>query len=132
MKEAENRELLEKIRRQEQMLAERQGQVEHYETQKNAYYEETLKTRENAILSELRQAKEEGDVDKEIHLSKALAQVAAEQSTYELYKSQGRQEYERLEQGGYRDPHLHQSFVKRKGEIEDEGGRTSPPQGTEH
>ena len=92
IKEQKARELEERVRLQEQILSQKQNQVEQYENQSNAYYENNLQTRESSILNELRQAKEEGDLDKEILLSKALAQVTAEQSTYGLYKTQRRQE----------------------------------------
>jgi len=88
IKEAQTQELLAKVQRQEQLLAEKQNQLEQNEYHKNAYYENNLQNREAAILNELKVAKEEGDVDKEISLSKALAQVTAEQSTYNLYKAQ--------------------------------------------
>lgn len=88
VREAQNQELLARVQEQERLLAEKQYQLEQNEQHKNAYYENSLQTRETSILNELKVAKEEGDVDKEIALSKALAQVAAEQSTYGFYKSQ--------------------------------------------
>ena len=88
VREAQTRELLTKIQEQEQRLADQQALLEQNEQYKNAYYENNLQTRENAIVNELKVAKEEGDVDKEISLSKELAKVTADQSTYGLYKSQ--------------------------------------------
>lgn len=88
VREAQTQELLAKVQEQEQRLATQQALLEKNEQYKNAYYENNLQTRENAILNELKIAKEEGDVDKEIALSKELAKVAADQSTYGLYKSQ--------------------------------------------
>lgn len=88
VREAQTKELLAKVQEQEQRLAAQQAQLEQNEQYKNAYYENNLQTRENAILNELKVAKEEGDVDREISLSKELAKVAADQSTYGLYKSQ--------------------------------------------
>lgn len=88
VKQAQNQDLLARVQEQERLLAEKQYQLEQNEQHKNAYYENNLQTREVSILNELKMAKEEGDVDKEIALSKALAQVAAEQSTYGFYKSQ--------------------------------------------
>lgn len=94
IREAQNQELLARVRAQEQMLAEKQDALEQNEQYKNAYYENNLQTREAAIINELKAAKEEGDVDKEIGLSKALSQVTAEQATYGLYKSQLRNQPE--------------------------------------
>lgn len=88
VREAQNRELLARVQAQEQLLAEKQFQVEKNEQHKNAYYENGLETRGNSILNELRIAKEEADVEKEVALSKELAKVEAEKSTYNLYKSQ--------------------------------------------
>lgn len=86
--ESKSQELMNRIQEQEQRLADQQVLLEQNEQYKNAYYENNLHTREKAILSELKVAKEEGDVDKEIALSKELAKVTADQSTYGLYKSQ--------------------------------------------
>lgn len=88
VREAQTQELLAKVQEQEQRLSQQQALLEQNEQYKNAYYENNLLTREQAILNELKVAKEEGDVDKEIALSKELAKVTADQSTYGLYKSQ--------------------------------------------
>lgn len=88
IREAQTQELLARVQEQEQRLASQQALLEQNEQYKNAYYENNLKTRETAIINELKVAKEEGDVDKEISLSKELAKVAADQSTHGLYKSQ--------------------------------------------
>src|SRR5574338_1184194 len=90
VREAQNQQLLARVQEQEQLLAEKQAQLEQNEQYRNAYYENNLQTRESAILNELKTAKEEGDLDKEIALSKELAQVTADKSTYNLYKSQQR------------------------------------------
>lgn len=88
VREAQTQELLAKVQEQERRIAEQQSLLEQNEQHKNAYYENNLQTREKAIINELKVAKEEGDVDKEISLSKELAKVAADQSTYGYYKSQ--------------------------------------------
>ncbi len=88
VREAQTQELLSRVQQQEQRLAEQQSLLEQNEQYKNAYYENNLQTREEAIKNELKVAKEEGDVDKEIALSAKLAKVAADQSTHSLYKSQ--------------------------------------------
>lgn len=88
IREAQTQELLARVQEQERRLSEQQSILEQNEQYKNAYYENNLQTREQAILNELKVAKEEGDIDKEINLSKELAKVAADQSTYGLYKSQ--------------------------------------------
>lgn len=88
IKEAQTQDLMAKLQQKEQLLADTQYQLEQKDQHTSAYYENNLSIRENAILSELKAAKEEGEVDKEISLSQALAQVTAEKSTYGLYKSQ--------------------------------------------
>lgn len=90
VKEAQNRDLLAKLQYHEQLLAEKQQQLEQNEQHKNAYYENTLHTRGEAILNQLKTAKEEGDIEKEVVLSRELAQIEADKSTYNLYKSQQR------------------------------------------
>jgi hypothetical protein len=88
VREAQNKELLAKVQEQEQRLAEQRSLLEQNEQYKNAYYENNLQTRQKAIINELKVAKEEGDIEKEISLSQELAKVTADQSTYGLYKSQ--------------------------------------------
>lgn len=87
-REAQTQELLAKIQQQEQRLYDQQELLEQNEQYKNAYYENNLQTRESAVRNELKTAKEEGDVDKDIALSSELAKIAADKSTYGLYKSQ--------------------------------------------
>jgi len=104
--EAKAQELMNRIQEQEQILADQQALLKQNEQYKNAYYENNLHTREKAILSELKFAKEEGDVDKEIALSKELAKVTADQSTYGLYKSQLKnQNISPVNYNSYQDPH---------------------------
>lgn len=88
VREAQAKELLAKVQEQEQRLADQQSLLEQNEQYKNAYYENNLQTRQKAIRNELKVAKEEGDIEKEISLSEELAKVTADQSTYGLYKSQ--------------------------------------------
>lgn len=88
VREAQNRELLARVQEQERLLAEKQQLLEQNEQYKNAYYENDLETRGNAILNELKVAKEEGDVEKEVTLSKELAKVEAAKSTHNFYKAQ--------------------------------------------
>lgn len=88
LKEQQKYELIQKLQEKERLIAEKEELLSKNEQYKNAYYENNLQTREEAIISELKNAKEEGDIDKEVDLQKALAQVKAEQSTYSLYKTQ--------------------------------------------
>lgn len=126
VREAQNQELLAKLQEQERLLSEKHYQLEQNEQHKNAYYENNLVTRENSILSELKVAKEEGDVDKEIALSKELAKVEAEKSTYGLYKSQLRNQpsapsvedtYEAPENKYYPTPSLPQEHQEPENEV---------------
>ncbi len=89
---AQKKELLAKVQTQERWIAEQQSLLEQNEQHKNAYYENNLQTREKSIINELKVAKEDGDIDKEIALSKELAKVTADQSTYGYYKSQLRKQ----------------------------------------
>lgn len=93
IREAQTQELLARVQEQEQRLADQKALLEQNEQYKNAYYENNLKTRESSIKNELKVAKEEGDIDKEISLSAELAKVTADQSTYGLYKSQLNNQY---------------------------------------
>jgi hypothetical protein len=95
IRDAQNKELAAKVRYQEELLSETQRKLQENEEAKSAYYQENLDTREQSILSELKTAKEEGDIDKEIMLSKALADVSSAKSTYDLYKSQQQSEYKK-------------------------------------
>lgn len=88
VREAQAQELMARVQEQERRLAEQEALLAQNEQHKNAYYENNLFTRENAIINELKVAKEEGNIDKEIELSKELAKVAADKSTHGLYKSQ--------------------------------------------
>lgn len=89
---AQKKELWAKVQAQERWISEQQSLLEQNEQHKNAYYENNLQTREKSIINELKVAKEEGDIDKEITLSKELAKVTADQSTYGYYKSQLRKQ----------------------------------------
>lgn len=93
VREAQTQQLFAKVQEQEQRLAAQQALLEQSEQSKNSYYENNLQTRETAVINELKVAKEEGDVDREIALSKELAKVTADQSTYGLYKSQLKNQY---------------------------------------
>lgn len=88
IKDQQLAELTDRARQQEYLLSQQSAALENEKDYKNAYYENNLQTREASIINELKAAKEEGDVDKEIALSKALSQVTAEQATYGLYKNQ--------------------------------------------
>lgn len=107
----QNQELALRLHNQEQLLFDKQNQLEENSEYKNKYYENNLQIREQAILSELKTAKENGDLDKEIALSRALAQVTAEQSTYGLYRSQApvenQQPYQQYQQP-YQQPYQQQ------------------------
>jgi hypothetical protein len=108
IRESQTRDLMAKLQEQERRLAEQQAMLEQSEQYKNTYYENNLQTRETAILNELKVAKEEGDVDREIALSKELAKVAADQSTYGLYKSQMRNQPPAYEpHPTYNDPNIY-------------------------
>lgn len=104
IREAQTQELMARVQEQERRLAEQQALLEQSEQYKNTYYENNLQTRESAILNELKTAKEEGDIDKEIALSKELAKIAADQSTYGLYKSQLRNQSSYDQQNIYPQP----------------------------
>ncbi len=88
LKEAQNQELLIRLQEKERLLSEKQNQVEEAVNNDHNRYVNSLGLREQSILSELRVAKEEGDIQKEIEMTQAMAQVVAEKSTYDLYKSQ--------------------------------------------
>lgn len=87
----ENIMMRQRIQQQEHMWAAAQEQLKQNEGYRDAYYEDNLHTKEVAILRELRQAKEDGDIDKEVALSNDLASVKADQSTHKLYKHQMKQ-----------------------------------------
>lgn len=87
IRDVQNKELSARVRQQEILLSEKQAQLDQQERHTNAYYQNNIGVREEAIINELRVAKEESDIEKELSLSKALAEIAAEKSTYELYKS---------------------------------------------
>lgn len=88
LKDEQNQKLLAHLQEKERLLAEKQMQVETAISNDHSRYLETLGLREQSILNELKVAKEEGDLQKEIDLTKDIAQVVADKSTYGLYKSQ--------------------------------------------
>lgn len=85
---SQNRELMARVQEQERLLAENQYRAAQNEQQRDAYYEDNLGTKEQSILQALKVAKEEGDIDREVSLSHELSKIAAEKSTYDLYKNQ--------------------------------------------
>lgn len=85
---AQNRELMARLQDQERILAENRYKAAQNEQQRDAYYEDNLVTKEQSVLNALKVAKEEGDIDKEVNLSHELSKIAAEKSTYDLYKNQ--------------------------------------------
>lgn len=88
LKDAQNQELLIRLQEKERLLSEKQYQVEEAVNNDHTRYVDSLGLREQSILNELKVAKEEGDIQKEIEMTQAMAQVVAEKSTYGLYKSQ--------------------------------------------
>lgn len=129
VRESQNRDLLAKLQYQDELLAEKQRQLDQNEQHKNAYYENNLHTRGNSIINELKVAKEEGDIEREIALSKDLAEVEAAKSTYNLYKSQQKQhptensytqEYNTGEYNNYNVPYQQPSYNEPENEVLDE------------
>lgn len=88
LKDEQNQRLLLELQEKDRLLAEKQYQVEEAVNNDHNRYFESLLLREQAVLNELKIAKEEGDIQKDIDLTKDLSKVMAEKSTYDLYKSQ--------------------------------------------
>lgn len=88
VKDAQNLELIERLQEKERLISEKQYQIEEAVNNDHNRYVNSLGLREQSILNELKVAKEEGDIQREIELTQAMAQVAADKSTYGLYKSQ--------------------------------------------
>jgi hypothetical protein len=129
VREAQNRDLVAKLQYQEELLADRQRQLEQKEQHNSAYYENNLHTRGNAVLNELKIAKEEGDIEKEVALSRDLAEIEAAKSTYNLYKSQQRQQpsensyaphYDAQEYNNYASPYQESSYNEPENEALEE------------
>src|SRR5277367_408665 len=68
MQEAQNIELKARLQEKDQLLAEREAQVEEAVNNDHHRYVNSLGLREESILNELKVAKEEGDIQKEIEL----------------------------------------------------------------
>lgn len=114
LKDEQNQLLLAQLQETERRLSEKQYQVEEAVNNDHNRYLNSLVLREQSILSELKVAKEEGDTQKEVELTRDMAQVVSEKSTYDLYKSQIHtpQRQSRIEDEYYPQPYVPQAIYQ--------------------
>jgi hypothetical protein len=105
--------LAQQLAEKDSILANQQAKLQEFEqklAQKdqyvNANYENNLLTKESSIKSELRKAKEDGDVDSEIELQDQLAEVKALKATHDLWKFQQAQQAELQQQQLENEPYV--------------------------
>lgn len=87
MKDYQQQHLVELLQEKENQLAEARALAEQNAYYSNVYYEKSLEENENRILKELENAKEEGDIKKEIEIHKQLADIAAQKHTQRFSKT---------------------------------------------
>lgn len=87
-----NKALQAQLAEKERILALREKELQSKNSINEKLYNSSLSAQEQGIVHQLRAAKEDGDIDKEIHLQQELARVKSEQATFGLYKNQYQQQ----------------------------------------
>lgn len=85
------KQLLAEIQERDRILMEQAAQISQNKQHANAYYEESLEFKEQAVLERLKIAKENGDFEKEIACTQELANVASRKATQQLSRSLNQQ-----------------------------------------
>ena len=80
--------LKQQLEEKERELAHKDEMLRQKDSINSQLFESNKQTEERSILSNLRQAKEEGDIDEEIKYSQDLARIKAEQMAYDVLKIQ--------------------------------------------
>ena len=78
-------------------------ELSHKSKYADTAFEQNLQNLESSLIDKIEQAELEGDIRKKTELSRDLAKVVAQQSTYELYKSQQQQQQK---QQLYNEPYV--------------------------
>lgn len=78
-------------------------ELSHKSKYADSAFEHNLQNLENSLIDKIEQAELEGDIRKKTELGRDLAKVVAQQSTYELYKSQQQQQQQ---QALYNEPYI--------------------------
>ncbi len=90
------------IAQQQAQLNAAQDQMQFKDELTNSYFENTLDTSQDSIKRALRQAKEEGDIDREIDLTDQLSEVKAKKMAHDMWKiQQQQQQQQRLQEEPY-------------------------------
>jgi hypothetical protein len=105
-KDAQQQQLLAVLQDQERRLEEAQARVEQSAHYSNVYYEQSLENDEKRILTELENAKENGDIKKEVYMQQRLAEIAAQRQTQLLSKTLHKQQ--QPAPVNYQDPSYYQ------------------------
>ena len=105
-KTAQNQHLLAVLQEQERRLEEAQAKAEQNAHYSNVYYEQSLENDEKRILTELENAKESGDIKKEVYMQQQLAEIAAQRQTQLLSKTLYKQQ--QPAPVNYQDPSYYQ------------------------
>jgi hypothetical protein len=98
-KDARQQHLISLLQEQEARLVEAQARAEQNAHNSNAYYEQSLENEEQRIITELKLAKENVDIEKEVELQHKLSEIAAQKQTQALSKTLKRQQQFQVPQG---------------------------------
>jgi len=93
-----NKALQAQLAEKEKALALREKELRSKNSINEKLYNSSLSAQEQGIVHQLKAAKEDGDIDKEIHLQQELARIKSEQATFGLYKNQYQQEQQHFDE----------------------------------
>lgn len=103
-RDAQNQHLLSLVQEQERRLSEAQSKAEQNAYYTNVYYEQSLDNEEQRVLSELKFAKENGEIDKEVELTQKLSDISAQKRTQSLSKTLQKQQANQNDNNNYYQP----------------------------
>jgi len=115
-RDAQNQHLVSLVQEQERRLSEIQSKAEQNAHYTNIYYEQSLDNEKQHVLAELKIAKENGEIDKEVALSERLAEISAEKKTQLLSKTLQRQQSNQNDNNNYYQP---QTYNRAPPPVED-------------
>lgn len=106
-KDANQQHLLSLLQEQEVRLAEAQARADQNANYSNAYYEKSLENEESRIITELKLAKENLDIEKEVDLQQKLSEIAAQKQTQALSKTLKKQQQFQAPPTNYAQPNYY-------------------------
>lgn len=103
-RENQNQQLLSLVQDQERRLSEAQSKADQNAYYTNVYYEQSLDNESQQVLSELKIAKENGEIDREVELSQRLSDISAKKQTQLLSKTLQKQQLNQNDNSNYYHP----------------------------